>query len=224
MKTVLITGVSKGIGQALMEKFLKEGFDVIGTIYGGIVPGARERLSLFDLDVSAPQSIASCAEKILSTGKKIDILINNAGVLIDEEETAVVVDKLRRTLEVNLIGLIDFTERLIPAVATGGHLINISSTAGSLELTGTAESHFPNHYPCYKISKTALNMYTRTLAFRLKKDDITVSSVNPGWVKTDMGGDEADLTPDEAADGIYSIAVSKPETGGFWFKDERLPW
>ncbi len=224
MKTVFITGISKGIGRALMQKFLDEGFDVIGTAYSGDVPETHERLSIFNLDLASSQSITACADSVISTGKKIDILINNAGILADEDETTVVVDKLRRTLDVNLIGPVDFTERLVSSIVSGGHIINISSTAGSLELAGKGESHFPLHYPCYKISKAGVNMYTRTLALRLKKDDITVSSVHPGWTKTDMGGEEADITPEEAADGIYSIAVSKPETGGFWFRGERLPW
>ena len=67
-------------------------------------------------------------------------------------------------------------------------------------------------------------MYTCTLALRLKDSDITVSSVHPGWVKTDIGGQEADITPDQAAEGIFDVAVSRPETGKFWFGKEKLPW
>ncbi len=224
MKTVVITGISKGIGLALARKFLAEGFDVLGTLYSGSFPEQNDRLTVFSLDLSSPESIAECAKGIIATGKKIDILINNAGVLLDEDETDVVVDKLRKTLEINVIGTINFIEHLIPSVGAGGHIINISSTAGSLERTGHAQSHFPYHYPCYKISKTALNMYTRTLALRLKDSDIVVSSVHPGWVKTEMGGQDADMTPEEAAEGIYSVAISHPETGQFWFKGEKLAW
>ena len=224
MKTVLITGIGKGIGRALTEKFLHEGHVVIGTYLSDTTLPTRDNVSVYQLDLSSAESIARCVRDISVSGKKIDILINNAGVLLDEEETSVVAEKLRKTLEVNLIGTIDFTEHMIPRMNAGGHIVNISSTAGSLEKAGRADSHYPNHYPAYKISKTALNMYTRALALRLKEKDITVSSVHPGWVRTDMGGPEADMSSEEAAEGIYKIAISKLETGQFLFKNKHVPW
>ncbi|NQV88522.1 MAG: SDR family NAD(P)-dependent oxidoreductase [Parcubacteria group bacterium] len=227
MKTVLITGISRGIGRALAEKFLAEGYFVIGTFFSSEVDIENKNLTVFPLDLSKSQSIADCAKNIDDLGKRIDVVINNAGVLFDEEETGVIVEKLRRTLEVNLFGTIDFTERIISLIQKDGHIINISSTAGSLELAGIEKelsSHYPHHYPAYKISKTALNMYTRTLASRLHEAGVIVSSVHPGWVKTEMGGEEAELTPKEAAEGIYKVAISKPETGQFWFQDKHIPW
>jgi len=227
MKTILITGISRGIGKALTEKFLAEGHFVIGTFFSGEVYIENKNLTVFSLDLSKSQSIANCAKNIENLGKRIDIVINNAGALFDEEETKIIVEKLRKTLEVNLLGTIDFTEHIIPLVQKDGHVVNISSTAGSLELAGIEKelsSHYPHHYPAYKISKTALNMYTRTLASRLHEVGVTVSSVHPGWVKTEMGGKEAELTPQEAAEEIYKVAISKPETGQFWFKDKRVPW
>lgn len=224
MKTIVITGINKGIGKALAKKFLDEGYFVIGTYRAEKPDFENKNLRACELDLASDPSIASCANKITGLGKKIDILINNAGVLLDEEETRVVTEKLCKTLEVNLIGTIDFTEKLIPLMNQDGHIVNISSTAGSLEKAGKAESHYPYHYPSYKISKAALNMYTRTLSLRLKESGITVSSVHPGWVRTDMGGQEAPASPEEAAEGIYKIAISRPETGQFWFKEEKLPW
>lgn len=221
MQTVLITGIGKGIGKALAEKFLKEGFSVIGSFFSGEAP-KNEKLLAHPLDLSKPESINHFIEEITRLGKRIDILINNAGIIADEEETKVVPEKLRKTLEVNLIGTIDLTEKLIPLINNSGHIVNISSSAGSL--SESIKSHFPGHYPAYKISKAALNMYTKTLAHRLRDSGITVSSVHPGWTKTDMGGEEADLTPEEAAEGIYKLAISKPETGQFWFKGEKMPW
>ncbi len=217
MKTVLITGIDKGIGKALAEKFLAEGYFVVGTIFRE-TDLSHKNLTIYNLDLSNPESINECSQKV----GNIDILINNAGVMADEEETSVVTDKLRKTLEVNLIGTIDFTERLLNNLNEGGHVVNISSSAGSLDNVGKT-SHKPQHYPSYKISKSALNMYTKTLALKYK-DDFIVSSVHPGWVKTDMGGEEADLTPREAAENIYKIAISNPETGQFWFEGEKFPW
>lgn len=223
MKTVLVTGVGKGIGRALAHVFLGKGFFVIGTSTTGSINYTHEHLSIIQLDLSSAKSIQECVTAVSETGKKVDILINNAGVLLDEDDIKLIPEKLRATLEVNLIGTSDFTERMIPIIAPHGHIIFISSTVGSLERAGKLQSHFPMHYPAYKISKAALNMYMRTLAKRLQ-NNLIVSSVHPGWVKTDMGGPEASITPEEAAQDIYEFALSSPETGCFWFKGEKHPW
>ncbi len=224
MKTVLITGIGKGIGRALAEIFLDEGFAVLGTYLSGTPTLAHKNLTVYKLNLSSSKSIEQCSQEIQQTKKKINILINCAGVLLDENETCIIVDALRKTLEVNLIGTVDFTERIIPYLAKDAHIVNISSTAGSLTLAGKGISHFPYHYPAYKISKTALNMYTVTLATHVKKAGITVSSVHPGWVKTDMGGQEAELSPEKAAQQIYDFAITHPETGKFWYAGKQLPW
>ena len=229
MKTALITGIGRGIGKALADKFIKEGWHVIGTVLSSATPGSDLNLESYLLDLSSPQSIAKCASLIAKSSAKIDVLINNAGILADEDETRVIINKLRKTLEVNLIGTIDFTEQIIPTMNKDCHIVSMSSQAGSLEeaVGHLEDSHEPYHYPAYKISKCAINMYTRTLANRLRHEDdrgIIVSSVNPGWVKTDMGGEEAPTKPEQAAEDIYKLAVSRPETGQFWYKGNKYPW
>ncbi len=224
MSTILITGIGQGIGKALAEKFLNEGHVVIGTVYDTTDIHSHDKLYTVSLDLSKSESISTCVENIKEINLPIDVVINNAGILADEDDTQVVVDKLRKTLEVNLIGTIDFTERIIPLVSTDGHIINISSSAGSLALAEEGASHYPYHYPSYKISKAALNMYTVTLALRLKAKGITVSSVHPGWVKTAMGGSDADTTPEQVAEEIYSFAFSHPESGHFWHNVIHMPW
>ncbi len=227
MKTVLITGIGRGIGRALAEKFLNEDWYVVGTSTEGTIEYSNKNLEVFKLDLSDSNSIKDCVAGIASLNKEIDILINNAGVLLDDEETRVITEKLRETLEVNLIGTIDFTEKIIPLLENNAHIVNISSSAGSLEDTENVEdSHSPYHYPAYKISKAALNMYTRTLAVRLKHENmnILVSSVHPGWVKTDMGGTDAPTLPADAALNIFDLATSRPQTGQFWFNGKKYPW
>ena len=228
MKTVLITGIGKGIGKALAQKFLNDGYFVIGTSVSGEIDFTSElgissqNIKVFQLDLLDSKSIEACAKSIEDFGKKLDIHINNAGALFDEDETSVNVDKLRKTLEVNLIGPSDLTERLIPIINDNGHLVFISSSAGSLAEVAT-ESHYFGHYPAYKISKCAINMYMRTLAMRLK--NIKVSSIHPGWTRTEMGGEDAPMTPEEAALHIFETATNKDiETGQFWFKGEKFPW
>lgn len=218
MKTVVITGVSRGIGRALAEEFLRLGHEVIGTSTTGKNSLTDGHLTMLKLDLSRPESIVRCAGEIIGMEKPIDILINNAGALFDEEESGVVIEKLRQTLEVNLIGTVDFTERLLASIAHGGHIVNVSSSAGSFGRRATSWE-----YPSYKISKAALNMYTKTLALRLAPE-ITVSSVHPGWVKTDMGGDDADITPEEAAKDIVTLALKKVESGKFWFQGKEFDW
>jgi NAD(P)-dependent dehydrogenase (short-subunit alcohol dehydrogenase family) len=225
MKTVVITGVGKGIGKALSEKFLSEGWFVIGTVYDPEEAQESKCSKTIPLYLSSSDSVVQCINEIIGLDTRIDIVINNAGCLLDRDETRVVIEKLRKTLEVNLIGTIDFTERLLPLVNKGGHIVNISSTAGSLERTGfPGASNFPFLQPSYKISKAALNMYTRTLALRLQEEEIFVSSIHPGWVKTDMGSEDADRTPEEASEEIFNFAISPKDTGGFWSGESRVPW
>ncbi len=221
MKTIIITGASRGIGLALTKRFLKNGDFVIGTSTTGKSNFKHDNLKMFQLELSNPKSIESCAKEVTDFGREIDILINNAGMVVEEEvdSPVIVLDYLRKTLEVNLIGTVDFTERVIPLINEGGHIVNISSRAGSL-----GQEEYTLNYPSYRISKTALNMVTRILAVRLK-DKIKVSSVHPGWVKTDMGGDEAEISPEEAAEDIFTLANSIDiETGNFWFKGKKFPW
>ncbi len=218
MKIVFITGVSRGIGKAVAQRFLNAGDYVIGTSTSGTADWSHENLTLIQLDLSKPESISTCVEATKALGKKIDVLVNNAGIWSGKEGDPIIyIDLLRKTLEVNLIGTLDLTEQLIPLINAGGHIINVSSSAGSLTSVYDAE------YPDYKIAKAALNMATRTLAIRFK-DTITVSSIHPGWVKTDMGGSDADREPEEAAEDIFKLANSHVETGQFWFKGEKFPW
>jgi NAD(P)-dependent dehydrogenase (short-subunit alcohol dehydrogenase family) len=218
MKRVIITGASRGIGKALAQKFLKEGYGVIGTSIDGTLDYSHDNLVVVQLDLLDSQSILKSSSIICNIEQGIDILINNAGALFDKGEGDIVIDELRKTLEINLIGPIDFTQRVLGKINNGGHIVNISSTAGSL---GSIQH---TNYPSYKISKAGLNMFTTYLAFILK-DRVKVSSVHPGSVKTEMGAWVGDMSPEEAAEQIYNTAVDKEiETGQFWFKGEKFPW
>jgi len=221
MKTVVITGISRGIGKALANKFLNEGYRVIGTSTSGKVDIRNENLEIIKLDLSNQKSIALATKKIASITTKIDILLNNAGTSFDEVDEEIDVSVLRKTLEVNLLGPIDFTKRLIQYISKGGQIINTSSIMASLT---TDIGNNILDCPSYRISKTAVNMYTKTLASLLKKRGVIVSSIHPGWVKTAMGGEDAPREPKEAADQIFKLATTSHETGLFWYDNEKLPW
>ena len=225
MKTVLITGASRGIGQATAKKFLDEGWQVIGTSTSGEMKIENEKLIPLKLDISNQASIEETARQIIAKGIKIDVLINNAGIAIDSWDEGVALEKVRQTFEVNLFGLIDFAERLLPIINSGGSIINMDSRYGSFTMPIDDNTSIG-----YRMSKAALNMYTRFLAFRLEEKKITVSSVDPGWVKTDMGFSGADehskpdREPEEPAKEIFNLATSKVETGLFWHKGKVREW
>src|SRR5258708_26820472 len=110
MKTIVITGTSRGIGQALAQKFLAEGYFVIGTSTSGKSKLADKNLVTLQLDLSNPESIKACTEKIIVLNKPIDILINNAAIYREQKyESEINVDLIRPVMEVNLFGVIDFT-------------------------------------------------------------------------------------------------------------------
>jgi NAD(P)-dependent dehydrogenase (short-subunit alcohol dehydrogenase family) len=223
MKTVVITGISRGIGKVLTQKFLNEGYFVIGTTRSGTSELSNENFFISKLDLANPESIRSSAEGISKINRQIDILINNAATMIDEGDgSRFKIDALRETLEVNVIGQVDFTQRLVPFMAKDSHIVNLGSGAGSFGHQSSVK--YPSwKHPSYKVSKAALHMVTKIWANKLK-DKTIVSAIYPGWVKTDMGGNNADLSPEEAAEDVYKLAVSKVETGQFWYKGEIFPW
>lgn len=216
MKTVLITGASSGIGLATAKKFLSEGWSVIGTSpSGGTLFDGVESIKL---DYLMPATIQTAVGKIEKMGKNIDVLVNNAAINEDGEKQDAEIRRLKKTLDVNLIGPIEFTEKLVPIISEDGHVINISSFSASL-------TEFPEWnwlMPTYRISKAAIDMYTKVLAKRLT--NIKVSALDPGWVKTALGGENAPRTPEEVADEIFNLANTDVETGNFWFKGKKRSW
>jgi NAD(P)-dependent dehydrogenase (short-subunit alcohol dehydrogenase family) len=217
MSTVVITGVGRGIGKATAEKFLEKGWQVLGGSQSGVSPLVHPRFFYEKLDVSDIESVNRFKEFINKNGQPVDVLINSAGILLEKGEEYSYED-LQKTINVNVIGLINFTENIIHKVPNGGHIINISSGLGSIE--GTINGF----YPAYRVSKAAVNMYTRVLAGRLDELDIRVSSIDPGWVKTDMGGEKAARNPEEVAQELYELATSKVDSGYFWYKGKKKSW
>jgi NAD(P)-dependent dehydrogenase (short-subunit alcohol dehydrogenase family) len=150
-----------------------------------------------------------------------DVLLNNSGINVEEEDvidSPVIMSVLRRTLEVNLIGTIDFCERIVPYVRDDGHIISIGSRMGTLNETELSSA------PSYSISKAALGMYTVRLASRLRPRGITVSILNPGWTQTDMGGPDAVRTPDQPAGEIFELATTSVPSGRFWKGGKQQAW
>ena len=111
------------------------------------------------------------------------------------------------------------TELLLPKIKEGGHIINLASDWGSF-----SEQNFDEFQPHYKMSKAALNMYTKLLSERIKKSEVKVSSFDPGWVQTDMGSKNATRTPNEVAVEMINLMEQKNDTGKFWHKGQIRKW
>ncbi len=220
MKTVIITGASRGIGMATAKKFLKEGWFVIGTSTMGKINIADKNFVPVRADYLKSETIKEAIKQIKKLNKKIDVLVNGAAIALDDIDADLDANDLRTTLEVNVVGTADFTIQILPLLNNPSHIINISSMASSL--IDPIEASF--YVPAYKISKTAINMFTRTMGRQLKPQGIIVSALDPGWVKTDMGGDEAPRDPKDAAEDIYNLAISKVETGKFWLEGKERNW
>ncbi len=213
---VVVTGISSGIGEATARKFVNEGFSVIGTTKDGASNINSDKLTVVKLDLRDSASIQQATDEIKKAGD-IDILVNNAGVWDENSEGEVRLQILRETLEVNLIGLIDFTERLVTDINSGGRIINISSGMGLLDYES-------GYAPEYQISKAALNKYTIILANRMQSKGVGVVAVNPGWVKSKIGGPSAPRKPEEAAQDIFNLTQSDVKSGKFYDEGHHRTW
>lgn len=212
-KTVLITGASKGIGFSLANKFLENGYRVIGTSTSGIIKGIdSENFKSLQLDLSDLKNIEIFKNELDKNEVKIDILINNAGIGPDLRFKKPEEITFKQTFEVNVFGTTFLTEALLGTINDEGKIIIISSKMGSVNLCEGTDS------VAYRMSKAALNMYTKILANKLS-GEVTVASVHPGWVKTTIAENnmkDANLSTDESAKGIYDFTVSDFKDGMYW--------
>ncbi|MCE4564597.1 SDR family NAD(P)-dependent oxidoreductase [Maribellus sp. CM-23] len=218
MKHAIITGSSRGIGLALTKVLIhRKDFKIIGSSTSGKHPIKANNFECYRLNLNDEKSIKKFVGNVQHL--KIDYLFNNAGILVDSNgDPKIDLKKLEQTFSVNLFGTMQLTELLIPHLTKNAHIINISSGWGSF-----SEKNFDAFNPHYKMSKAALNMYTKLLSERLKSAGITVSAFDPGWVKTDMGGANADRTSEEVADELMDL-MSKSETGKFWHQGSSREW
>ncbi|MCF7566953.1 SDR family NAD(P)-dependent oxidoreductase [Sabulilitoribacter arenilitoris] len=221
-KKVLITGASMGIGRALAKKFLENGFFVIGTGRNSMIENFNDdNFYPLKLDISNSNSVKEAKNKIFKIFKSIDILINNAGIGPDLDTLFPDKESFTKTFEVNTIGTVFFTEFFIPLINNNGMILNISSKMGSIDFCKLTDS------VAYRMSKSALNMYTKILANRLY-NNIKVASIHPGWVQTTIAKSNINgrLTPEKSAENIFRFIQSDFQNGIFWNSenDTELSW
>ncbi|APF03145.1 TPA: SDR family NAD(P)-dependent oxidoreductase [Legionella pneumophila] len=213
MQTLVITGISRGIGLEIAKTFLNKNWTVIGTSTTGSSPIKHKNLRIYKLDLTIPEQIDAFVKEL----PKIDVLINNAAVLLETwNDEKINMSLLKETFAINLFGTIELTEKCIPKFNDGAQIINISSGWGAFS---SNNSPFQPHY---KMSKASLNMYTKLLAERFPQ--MTVSSFDPGWVKTNMGTQNAKKLPGETAQEIYDLINMKKKSGYFWFNGKPRDW
>ena len=211
-KVALVTGANRGIGLEVCRQLAAHGLRVIATSRRG-EPGTVR------LDVADAESIRACAQAV----DPVDILVNNAAILVAEETDLLdtPVERVRATFETNVFGVLTICQAFVPGMVQRGYgrVVNVSSAAGQLSSMGT-------YAPAYSISKTALNALTVQLAAAVKGSGVLANCVNPGWVRTRMGGQAAPRSVEHGADTIV-WAATLPKNGptGKFFSDRReIAW
>ena len=238
-RVALVTGANRGIGYAIAQGLAeRENTVIMGVRDPSKGASACSRLQAagmdvhFELlDVSDEKSIQAAVKHILAQFGRLDILVNNAGILIDGDANALDVSRksLSQTLQTNVVGPLMLCQQCIAPMKAGGYgrIVNMSSTLGSLtEMTDPNSAYGGVKTPAYRLSKAALNAVTTLLAKAVRDDNILVNSACPGWVKTDMGGDQAPLTPEKGADTPVWLATLPDggPSGGFYRERQQIPW
>lgn len=231
-RTALVTGGNRGIGFEICRQLARNGMHVL--------LGARDRaagdqaaqalasegmsVEALELDVSDPRQCADVARQVAARTQRCDVLVNNAGVMLDARGSGVLdatAEMFRQTFETNVYGPLRLMQALAPLMRSQryGRVVNVSSGLGQLH-------DMNDGTPAYRMSKTALNALTRMFAAALREDNILVNAMCPGWVRTRMGGSNAPRTPQQAADTALWLATL-PDDGpsGSFFRDRQpIPW
>ena len=230
-RVALVTGANRGIGFEVARQLAGRGYLVY---LAGRDPGAAEEaagrlgaeglaVEPLVLDVTRSDSVTAARRAVEAASGRLDALVNNAGVLLDEGVAGleVPIETVHATFEVNVYGALRVTQAFAPLlVQARGNVVNVSSIMGQLASAGPG-------YLAYRSSKAALNMITRVLAAELKPHGVRVNSAHPGWIRTRMGGPAAPGTPEEGAEPIVWLATLGPDgpTGGFFGPGRRaLDW
>lgn len=230
-RIALVTGANRGLGLETARQFLTHGLRVVMT---GRDEAATERArrGLGDLsqhaiavqmDVTDTASIEAAHQRIVDQIGLIDVLVNNAAVLLHENSSVLSIpaEDFRQTFETNLFGVIEACRIFVPSMAKRryGRIVNVSSGAGQLTSPST-------YAPAYSISKTALNAFTQVLAQTYRGHGILANAADPGWVRTDMGGPSAPRSLRQGAETTVWLATLPDDgpTGGFFRDRKPIAW
>ncbi len=228
-RTALVTGANRGLGFETARQLGRLGYRVVASGRDAakaeraaeVLRGEGLDVIAYELDVA---SDASCAR--LGELGPVDVLVNNAAIVAESRERSrsaltVPADRLREAFETNTLGPYRVTQALAPGMRDRGYgrVVNVSSGMGQLYDMGSGN-------PAYRVSKTALSALTRIFAQELAGSGVLVNAVCPGWVRTDMGGPGARLSPEEGVETIVWAATLPDDgpTGGFFRYKQPIPW
>ncbi|RUR56325.1 SDR family oxidoreductase [Vreelandella populi] len=219
-QTVLITGANRGVGLALAAHYRDEDWQVIGVCRQSSEELERVADRVIEgIDVTKPGDVERLAQALDS--QRLDLLINNAGLLRDESLGQLDFDSIREQMEINAYAPLRVSEALLPLMQDGSKIANITSRMGSI-----ADNDSGGRYG-YRASKAALNAFGKSLAMDLKPRGIAVAQIHPGYVKTRMVNFGGMISPQEAATGIAACikTLTQENSGSFWHSNgELLPW
>lgn len=231
MQNVVISGANRGIGLGLVERFIEQGYCVLGGVRDMSRCADLEELAqkgdvrIHLLDVTNDDSVNSFATWVMSTTSSIDVLMNNAGIMDERAHHLedVDIEYTRNVFNVNVLGPLRLTKALLPVLREGGaaKVGNMSSRMGSI-----ADNHSGGYY-AYRASKTSLNMITMSMSRDLVNEGIIPVALHPGWVRTEMGGPNGAIDVATSTHGLFAVmeGLETSDGGSFIQWDgTNLPW
>src|SRR5262245_49231741 len=234
-RVALITGANRGIGRETARQLARRGLiAVLGardSVKGRAAADALKAEGLdapvVTLDVTDAESIARAVADTMRLYGRIDVLVNNAGILLDGRSAGaqtvldVPIDVVMRTLDTNTVGPLRMMQAVLPIMRARnyGRVVNVSSGLGQLAYMGGG-------YAGYRMSKAALNALTRIAAAEIGSGNIKINTMHPGWVRTDMGGPNAERSVAQGAETAVWLATlpDSGPTGGFFQDKKPMPW
>jgi NAD(P)-dependent dehydrogenase (short-subunit alcohol dehydrogenase family) len=231
-RVAVVSGGNKGLGFEICRQLAGKGLRVLltsrnpekGQDAAQRLQGEKLDVLFRALDVDSDDSVAALRSYLEQEIGRADVLVNNAGILIDSRSTSAVrepIETFRRTLETNFYGALRMCQALVPLMRRNhyGRIVNLSSGLGQLHDMGDGT-------PAYRVSKTALNALTRMVSAAVAGDDILVNSMCPGWVRTDMGGPNAPRSVSQGAETAVWLAMLPHggPSGGFFRDRQPIPW
>ena len=231
-RVAIVTGANRGIGFEVCRQLGRLGYRVVltsrdplkGQAAAQTLAGEGLPVVFHQLDVTDEASIQALREFIVQTHHRLDVLVNNAGIYLQKEDNSVMtlrLESLRRTLETNTFGPLRMCQVFIPLMKKNhyGRVVNVSSSMGRHAYMGKMAA-------AYRLSKDGLNALTQMIAASIQTEEVLVNSCHPGWVRTEMGGRSASLSPEQGADTIVWLATlpAGGPSGGFFEKRKRIDW
>jgi NAD(P)-dependent dehydrogenase (short-subunit alcohol dehydrogenase family) len=230
-----VTGANRGIGLEIVRQLTRAGLIAVlcsrdiekGRAAAATLASEGLEPAVVGLDVTDGDSVRAAVEEVMRLFGRIDVLVNNAGILkegFSQEDSSVLdvsMDLVAETYQTNTMGPLRLIQAVVPGMRERGYgrIVNISSGAGQLSEMGSG-------FPAYRMSKSALNALTRVTAAELGPEPIKVNSMCPGWVKTEMGGPNATRPVEKGAETAVWLAMLPDDgpTGGFFRDMKPIPW